>query len=482
MNRYLSGAFIAAMGLLAATSACHRTPRDDPRMPAEWMHTLYGAVRAERVSPPVGSRIFAYAGAGLYAGMAAAKPSLPSLAGRLNGLENLPPADASQRYDPTLTAVAAERVITDSLFREGLPTTRASLARLADSLTAARVALGIDDGVQQRSKELGIKTGLAIVAWAHGDGFDSTRGRKYVIPVGSGLWVNDSPDFTFSSQNLSAASQLVVPSNPANGMKPGAASDRGLILDRQKRGVKTLPAANMAGVTEPFWGHNRPFTLKSWDECPAPLPPAYGPDSSSALYKEAKVVYETNKALTPDQRKIALYWADNPGETGTPAGHWLGIAGQMVSEKHLTADEAAWMMAVTGVSLADAFIAAWGYKFKLNLIRPRTYIRQTMDSTWEPFIPTPPFPEYLSGHSTLSAAAAGALTGVLGSVAFEDSTSVQVGHEVRKFASFNAAAEEAGMSRVYGGIHFPSGNLEGRKLGQCVAGKVLARFNGGPLR
>ena len=450
-------------------------------MPAEWMHTLYGAVRAERLSPPVASRLFAYAGTGLYAGMSAADPSLPSLKGRLNGIPELPHGDASKHYDRTLTAVAAERVLLDSLFREGLPTTKASLGRLADSLLTARGSHGISDDMKNASADLGKRTGLAIVAWAHGDGFDSTRGRKYVAPVGPGLWVNDSPASVYATQNLSAASQLVVPANPTNAMKPGAASDRGLILDRQKSGVKTLPAANMAGVTEPYWGYNRPFVLKSWDECSAPLPPAYSPTPGTPLYEEAKHVYDVNRALTPEQKTIALYWADNAGESGTPAGHWLSIAGQMVSEQHLRADQAAWTMAITGVSLADAFISAWGYKFKLNLIRPRTFIRQTMDSTWEPFIPTPPFPEYLSGHSTVSAAAAGALTGIMGAVPFDDSTSVQVGHSIRKFASFRAAADEAGQSRIYGGIHYPSANVEGGNLGRCIAGKVLARFNGGPL-
>lgn len=470
----------AALGFLAAIAACNRVPPDDPHMPAEWIHTLYGAVRAERLSPPVASRIFAYAGAGLYAGMSAADPSLPTLTGRLNGLGDLPRGDGSKGYDRTLTAVAAERVILDSLFREGLPTTRASLGRLADSLTTARAA-HVSDAVKTASAELGARTGLAIVAWAHGDGFDSTRGRKYVVPVGPGLWVNDSPASTYTTQNLSAASQLMVPTNPANAMQAGAASDRGLILDRQKKSVKTLPATNMAGVTEPYWGYNRPFALTRWDECPAPPPPAYSPTPGTPLYEEAKHVYDVNKALTPDQKTIALYWADNGGETGTPAGHWLSIAGQMMTEQHLRADQSAWLMAVTGASLADAFISAWGYKFKLNVIRPRTFIRQTMDSTWEPFIPTPPFPEYLSGHSTLSAAAAAALTGVLGGVPFDDSTSVQVGQAVRHYASFRAAADEAGMSRIYGGIHYPTANVEGAKLGRCVASKVLARFNGGPL-
>jgi membrane-associated phospholipid phosphatase len=128
------------------------------------------------------------------------------------------------------------------------------------------------------------------------------------------------------------------------------------------------------------------------------------------------------------------------------------------------------------VAQADGFIASWGYKYKLNSIRPRTYIRRMIDSTWEPLIPTPPFPEYPSGHSTQSSAAATAITAMLGDVAFDDSTGLSIGHAVRRFPSFRAAADEAGLSRIYGGIHFPAGNTGGRALGQCIGGKVVERL------
>jgi membrane-associated phospholipid phosphatase len=447
---------------------------------AEWTKYLYGAVRVERLSPAVASRLYAYMSIGMYAGLAAADPALPSLDGRLNGLPKLPRGGGARKYDPTLTLIATERTLADSLFRDGLPTTRASLTRLADSLRQARLAFGVGSDVKERSEKIGRQTAFALIGWAHGDGFDSTRGKKYVIPVGRGLWVNDSTTTTYSTQNLSGASQLIVPSNPTNAGSPGSSSDRGLILDRRKpSGPTTLAAANMAGVTEPYWGLNRPFALKSWDECPAEPPPPYDEKPGTPLYEQAKHVYEVRKNLTPEQRTIALYWADNGGESGTPAGHWLSIGGQLVSEKGLSANEAAWMLAATGASIADAFIAAWGYKFKLNVVRPRTFIRATMDKNWEPAIPTPPFPEFLSGHSTVSAAAAATLTGFLGSTPFVDSTSVQVGHEVRHFDSFAAAAAEAGQSRIYGGIHYPVANTAGQALGRCIAEHVLKRFDNG---
>ncbi len=473
---------LAILALLIAPVACGPSPEPDPRMISEWERALYGVVRAERLSPPVASRAFTYAAAALYSGLTAADPKAASLVHILNGLDSLPHADGGKKYDASLTAVAAEHTVLDSLFVEGLPTTRATLSHLADSLDRARRDQGVSGDVAMRSADLGRRIGLAIVSWSHGDGFDSTRTKAYVAPLGPGLWVNDDPATVFATQSLSGASQAVTPSNPANAFKAGTVDDRSLILDRPKRaGRKTLPAANMAGVTEPYWGYNRPFALHAWDDCPAPLPPAFSLKPGTPLYEEARVVWETGKRLTPAQRETALYWADNGGETGTPAGHWLSIASQMVTERHLDAEQAAWLMVATSVALNDAFIAAWGYKFRLNLIRPRTFIRETMDSTWEPAIPTPPFPEYLSGHSTISAAAAGAMTAILGATPFEDSTSVLLGHAVRKFDSFRDAAIEAGMSRIYGGIHFPSGNVEGRKLGDCVASKIQQRLSLKPV-
>jgi hypothetical protein len=464
---------------LSFVSACRQRPSTDPRLFDEWTKYLYGAVRAERLSPPVASRLYAYTTVGLYAGLAAADKSLPPLDGRLNGIPALPRATTGG-YDPTLTLISTQRVLFDTLFRDALPTTKTSLAAFLDSLRQARLALSISDAEQARSDSLGRATGLAIVAWAHGDGFDSTRGKKYVIPVGRGLWVNDSTATTYTPQSISGISQLLVQGNPSNAVGAGGGSDRGLILDRQKRaGRTTMPATNMAGVTEPYWGTLRPFALTTWNECPAPMPPAYDEKPGTPLYEQAKRVYDISRTLTPEQRTIALYWADNGGETGTPVGHWLSITGQLIGERQLSAEQAARALMAVGVSMADAFISAWGYKFELNVVRPRTFIRATMDKNWEPAIPTPPFPEYLSGHSTNSAAAAEALSGVIESKPFVDSTGLTIGHDVRHFDSFRAAADEAGLSRIYGGIHYPIANVTGAALGRCIGDKVNERLNGG---
>jgi membrane-associated phospholipid phosphatase len=448
-------------------------------MMAEWMHTLYGAIRAERVSPPVASRFMGYAAVALYSGLAAANSALPPLTGVLNGLSDLPQPDPGRRYDGTVAAINAERVVLDSLLRESLPTTKASIGRLVDSLGKARNARGIGDEVRAASEDLGRRIGLALVKWARADGFDGTRGRPYKPPVGEGFWFNDNPTNTYASQNLSGASTLVAPGNPSNAMRAGATSDRNLIIDRAKTS-KTLPAVNMSGATEPYWYEVRPFVLDKWNACQIPAAPSYATDTASELYKNANKVYRVHEQLTPEQKTIALYWADNAGESGTPVGHWLAIAGQMVSEQHLSAEEAAKVMVMTAVAQADAFYAAWGYKYQYNLLRPRTYIRRVIDSTYEPFIPTPPFPEHPAGHATQSAAAASVMTALMGTVAFEDSSGLWIGHDIRKFSSFKAAADEAGISRIYAGIHFPSGNEAGRALGKCIGDQVVQRFKVSP--
>jgi membrane-associated phospholipid phosphatase len=467
-----------AAATLAALTACGRAPETDPKMVSEWMHTMYGVIRAERLSPPVASRLMAYSTVALYSGLASVDSRLPSVAGTIHGLPVLPRAESRSGYDATLTAIQAERVVLDSLLRDGVPTTRSALGRLADSLSLARVNGGVSAETRARSQELGGRIGNAIVAWSHGDGFDTTRGRPFKPVVGLAYWGNDAPANTYAVQNLSSASALVALDNPANVMQSGNTSDRGLILNRPKRaGVKTLPAVNMAGLSEPYWGSIRPFVLKKWNECAVPEPPSYSTDTSSALYRDASLVRETRAQLTAEHRAIAFYWADNAGESGTPVGHWISIASQMVAERHLSGNEAARVMMLTALAQADAFIAAWGYKFQYSLIRPRMYIRRVIDSTWEPLIPTPPFPEYPSAHSTQSAAAATVLSTMIGdSVAFEDSTGISIGNGVRRFESFRTAAREAGASRILGGIHFQYGNTGGRTLGECVGAKVVERM------
>jgi hypothetical protein len=244
--------------------------------------------------------------------------------------------------------------------------------------------------------------------------------------------------------------------------------------------IRTLKAVNPTGATEPWWGTLRPFALKSPDECPAPAPAAWSRSPASDMYAEARRVYDTGRNLTPQQREITLYWADNAGQSGTPIGHWLAIGSQLVSQLKLDSDQAAEMFVLMTLAQTDAFIAIWHEKYRYSLLRPVTYIKRHIDPTWTPEISTPPFPEYPSGHSGQSASAAAVLTALFGSVQFEDSTNLTIGHQPRRFASFTAAADEAAESRLYGGIHYRMGNEGGKVLGRCVGEKVLQRLRSKP--
>ncbi len=476
VTRHTRSLLLASAVLIAGPTACRRSPAQGSVFIAEWVHALYGAIRVERLSPPVASRITAYAAMALYAGVAASDDDLAPLHGIVRGMPPLPVSPDAGTLDATIVAMTAERVVLDSLFGDALPATRAALTRMTDSLIAVRTAGGVTPAAQARSAAAGTAIGAGIVAWSKTDGFAGTR-RVYVAPEGVGLWRNDSPASLYSTQNMSGASEFIALDNPNNAQRSSNTSDRGLILSKPKDSrVKSLPAVNMAGATEPYWREIRPFTLDSWNACPIADPPRYSTEPTSILYGLARAVYETSRQLAPEQKAIALFWADNAGETGTPVGHWLSIAGQMIGERQLAVGDAATLVLATSLSQADAFIAAWGYKYQFNLVRPRMYIRRVIDSTWEPLIPTPPFPEYPAGHSTQSAAAATVMTALLGSLPFADSTSVSLGHAVRTFPSFLAASAEAGMSRIYGGIHFPAGDTNGAVLGACVGDRVMQRI------
>lgn len=469
---------LVSMLVLAGLLGCGRaTPPTDPSMIAEWMQNYYGLIRAERISPPVASRLLAYASVALYEGLAAATPELRSLASQLNGLEALPTAEPGQRYDATLVALAAERLVLDTLFREGLPSTKAALATLTDSLVADRVALGVAPEVQERSAALGREIGLAIIAWSNTDGFAETRTRPYTAPVGPALWVNDARADEYVPQNLSAKTELVEMGNPNARLNREAAGERTIVANRPKAAdVTTLKAINPTGATEPWWGTLRPFVLTGPEECGMPAHAPFSSQPGSAFWAEADSVLQAGKVVDDEQRMIAQYWADNPGQSGTPVGHWLSIGSQMVSQQRLDAARAAELFVLSTVAQADAFISAFHRKYVDNLIRPNTYIRRYMQPDWEPAIITPAFPEYPSAHSVQSVAAATVMTRLLGTVAFEDSTNLALGHPVRRFASFLEAADEAAQSRIYGGIHYPMGRDAGKVQGACIGEKVLERL------
>ena len=203
--------------------------------------------------------------------------------------------------------------------------------------------------------------------------------------------------------------------------------------------------------------------------CDIPPPPAYSEDKNSEFYKQALEVFETKKTLTPEQKQIAAFWADDAMLSSTPPGHWVSIAWSILIRDDLGLEKSVETMALLGVSVGDAFIGCWKSKYEFNLLRPVTFIRRTMDPKWESTLNTPPFPEYPSGHSTQSGAAATVLTHIFGeNFAFEDASHEDDGLPARKFNSFWDAANEAGISRLYGGIHYRASIEQGLEQGKCI--------------
>jgi membrane-associated phospholipid phosphatase len=204
--------------------------------------------------------------------------------------------------------------------------------------------------------------------------------------------------------------------------------------------------------------------------CPLPPPPAFSTEPGSEFHAEAMATYEAVTQRTPEMEAIARFWSDDPMLSPTPPGHWITIARIVLDDTDADAVTRADTLARLGITLADAFIGCWQVKYEFDLLRPVTYIKAHIDPAFQPLLITPPFPEYPSGHSTQSGAAAEVLTALFGdNVAFTDTTHDDDGLPPRSFENFWQAAEEAGISRLYGGIHFPAAITRGLDQGRCVA-------------
>lgn len=399
-----------------------------PADPADLLHTWYRLTlelirHTPTYSPPVASRTLAYVGIAAFETLAQTDPALRSLAGQLGGLTPPPsPADTAL-IDPAAALEAALARTIGALFSNTGPTGQRALASLGGKL-AQRATAGLPDRMAKASVAQGHAVADHILAWAATDGGAVIENMgfplTYDLPKGPAYWV------------------------PANTVA-----------------VQQMPLL-------PHWGGNRPFAIPAGG-CGLLAPQAYSEDPGSPMYREAVEVVETKANLTPDQRACARFWADDAMLSHTPPGHWIAIAMRILDAQGAGAARRAEVLALTGIATADAFTACWAAKFEWNTIRPVTYIRRTIDPAWEPLLNTPPFPEYPSGHSTQSAAAATVLTRCFGTdFAFTDDSQAADNLPARTFPSFRAAAEEAGISRLYGGIHFRTGIDRGLEQGDCV--------------
>jgi hypothetical protein len=478
----LSSAAIRGSAVLGCVllSACSGTGApSDPQLVAQWMRTSLAFARSERLGAPIAARISAYGSLALYEGYASDRRSpLRSLAGQLNGLAQLPPTPDHELMDGATVAAEAERVMLDSLYRDGFASTRRTIDSLAKAQVSAREAAGVNGTVRDRSLAHGRALGNALLAWAATDSFFATRGRPWQAPARRDQWANTATTDQYIPQMLSGESDVVVTKNPGASLDLERVSEKWVFTNRPKAaGATTLPAFNPLKPTEPYWGEFRTFVIRDGDECAPPPALPYSEKPGSEFWKMGKEFYDSVKALTPEKKEIALFWADNPVATGTPGFHWTSVDNQMVARRHLSADEAAELYTLTSLAIADAFIGCWKEKYRSLVVRPVAYTQRVFDPKFTTLFATPPFPEYPSGHSTLSGAAAYVLTKTLGdTIPFVDSTQVDIGLKPRAFKSFTAARDEVAISRVYGGIHFVRAVALGLVQGECIGKRVLERL------
>lgn len=419
------------------SSKSKSSSEEDALFLTEWWNSLFSFVASERLSPPDASRMFAYISVGIYEAQICGTPDYLTLEGQLNGLKDLPRPDAKQVYDWHTCVTETIYLVQDGMLARYFPAGVSTLNKLYDKQMADRKAAGIPEDVIARSKQYGEDLANAILDWAEQDNYVNTRYAQFKAPSREGhpaFW--EPTDFNQTA-------------------------------------------------LEPKWGTHRTFCVKDGSQCDIDKAPKYnGPtDTTSELYIQAKKVWMVDKTLTEEQRTIAQFWADDPSETSTPPGHWMEILGNFVKTEHMKLDQAAELYALVGTAMADACITVWNTKYRVDLVRPKTIINECFEKGWEPYVETPPFPGYTSGHSGFSGAAATIMTALIGdNLPFVDSTHLNIGLLPRDFKSFNDAAQEAAYSRMYGGIHFDCDINDGLEQGKCVGNFVLDNIKTHPKR
>jgi hypothetical protein len=257
------------------------------------------------------------------------------------------------------------------------------------------------------------------------------------------------------------------------------------INDSAGRWVPTPPAYTEA--VEPHWAELRPMVIKNLNDFQVPPPPVFNvTDKNSKYYHEVIAIKNAIDSLTPEQAHIADFWDDNPGKLNvsghimfvtkkfSPPGHWMSIVGIGAEKAKADFNTTVCAYAKTSIALFDGFIQCWVAKYKYKTMRPETAINKFFNADWRPHLQTPPFPEYTCGHTTISAAAAEALTSVLGDhVAYTDTSELEFGIKSRSYPSFRAAAMENIWARFYGGVHFHNSCIVSNHYGTLVGDYIV---------
>ena len=409
----------------------------DPELYRVTVKKLNDIVLENNFPPVIASRNYAYANIAAYEVIAAGDPKhFRSLAGQIKHLTATPAPPKGQEIDFQFASLLSFCFVGNAVtFPEG------SMETYVDDLKKKASDAGMPSDVFDNTVAYSDAVAKHIMKWSKKDNYAQTRSAsKYTITRADGRWIPTPPMY--------------------------------------------------AQALEPHWGEIRPMVLDSASQIPAPEPPPYNmKDKNSTFYKSLMEVKKLVDSLTPEQKHMADFWDDNAFKLNiighasfatkkfSPGGHWMNIAGYGSRTKKADFGTTVAAYTETSIALFDAFINCWYIKYKSNSVRPETVITKLINADWRPYIQTPPFPEYISGHAVISSAAAEILTHTFGdNIAYTDSSESEFGIAPRTFTSFRMAAKEAAMSRVYGGIHYKGacveGNIQGRKIGDLVADKL----------
>lgn len=384
-------------------------------------------------NPPLASRFFAYTTLAGYEVISQNEKGFKSMHGVLNEYPDLKKTDSIQGYAYQLSALLAMLETAKKMQPSGKLLEKYRL-HLLDSCRQS----GYTEDVISQSEKYALAVSKKILAYAKADRYNKISNYQRYTPSNTpGSWYPTPPAFF--------------------------------------------------EAVEPWFKTVRPFTLDTCNQFIPSPPVPFSTDKNSAFFKMMLTNY--NDTLTEEHRSIAAFWDCNPfalQDKGhllmgvkkiSPGAHWMGITGIACAKAGKSFGESMLIFSSVAVGLMDGFICCWDEKYRSNRIRPETAIRKYIDTKWTPLLQTPPFPEYLSGHSTISATSATILTHYFGDkFNYTDSVEVRYGLPARSFTSFLQAAQEAAVSRFYGGIHFKdaidNGLLQGYKVGDWVVNKV----------
>lgn len=415
-------------------------PKEEIEITPEDYHALVDKVTTIMVndifSPPQASRVYAYPNIAAYEVLNANSEDYVSISSQLNGFEKYaedvrPDANTNLRLSALIAYLqVAEKLVfseveiqnyRDSLFNKWSQQNPESL---------------------EKAKIYANKVASNVLAWMDTDNYKETR---------------TMPDYDF--------------------------------FDDQPGRWQPTPPAYMKGV-EPHWSKIRPMVLDSASQFKPNPPPVFSLERDSEFYKQLVEVYEIGESIREEGNNsaglaIASFWDCNPYVSITkghymfaskkisPGAHWMGICKIAALKSNANFEFTVYSYTKTSIAIFDGFISCWDEKYRSNLIRPETLIAEYIDKDWKPILQTPPFPEYSSGHSVISNAAAKVLTSIFGDdFYFEDTTEEAYNLPSRTFTSFNSAAREATISRLYGGIHYRSAVEEGAVQGENIGNYV----------